>query len=131
MTKLQDVIGVNKHPGLNLGPNEIWYKKNESWGKSFDNTGLVIDPNNLSETHALIGSVQSNDPDDIYNMMQMEVWSPNREGHFLLRARSLCCFSMCELDVVVIGGISRHTNVVLKRGFVIIDKPTIFHAHKK
>jgi hypothetical protein len=62
------------------------------------------DPENLDDTHVLLGVISENDPEKIFHMMQGEQWSPHGEARALIQAKGLKHTSMSVGDVVVVNG---------------------------
>jgi len=105
---LNDAAAIN--PALARGSTEIWYMSPSFWDvgyRGFDNLekkGLLPDPNNLNETHILLGKIAAHDLEDIFGMMQGEFWSPEGEANSLIRRKGLQHTSMSVGDVVVVSG---------------------------
>ena len=96
-------------PGLQQGPTKIWYYRPEhardlglgvEWCRQH---GRLPDPRDLQRTHGLLGSIKATDPDQIYRMLQGEVWSPAGESRQLIKSLHLTHTSMSVGDVVEIG----------------------------
>lgn len=83
---------------IEQGETEIWYQRPEQFGE------LTVHPTNLKETHILLGKVKSERPDNIFNFMQGEHWSPNGEARELIESLGLEHTSMSTGDVVRTGG---------------------------
>lgn len=101
---------------LPIGNTEIWYWKStgdgEDQGKVADylmgyewckKKGFLPDPNNLSETHILLGKIAETKLDDIYFKMQGEFWSPNGEARQLIKSKGLNHTTMSVGDIIKIG----------------------------
>ena len=65
---------------------------------------MLPDPDALDRTHVKIGTLQEQDPDRVYHMMQGEMWSPNGEARDFISASGSSHTSMSIGDIVVIGG---------------------------
>jgi len=83
---------------LSPGEVEIWYKK--------EKVGIVgiLDPNNLTKTHVLLGKV-SGRIDPIFWAMQGENWSPNGEAKTFIENIGASHTSMSVGDVFVINNV--------------------------
>jgi len=91
------------HPKLKsaLGPGEtqVWYKR-ERAGALFNVPDP--DPSNLTATHALLGTVNGTDPEELFYALQGEIWSPKGEARQLVLGKGLHHTSMSVGDVLVI-----------------------------
>jgi len=88
-------------PGLQEGKTQIWFTK----AKNFFcfNQGEMPIKETLCETHGFLGEILETDLDEIYRIMQEDVWSPNGDGQALLDWEEVAHASMCIGDVIVIG----------------------------
>lgn len=93
---------LNDAPYLKLkqGPTEIWYMRPEHFREGI--MGAEPDPNDLEKTHVLLGTIQSDVPEDIFFLMQGENWSPRGEANQLILDKGLKHTSMSVGDVIVI-----------------------------
>ena len=57
----------------------------------------------LKRTHKLLGTVGTHNPDEIFNMMQGEAWSPNGEARAFISHLGIHHTSMSVGDVIEIG----------------------------
>lgn len=55
---------------------------------------------NLGDTHVWLMDLEAENPEDVFQKMQGEVWSPNGEAKGLISTRGLCHTSMSVGDVV-------------------------------
>ena len=94
---------------LRPGPTKIWYYRPDhsrdlgmgaEWCRQH---GRLPDPGNLQRTHELLGSVLATDPDQIYRLLQGEVWSPAGEARQLIKRLNLTHTSMSVGDIIEIG----------------------------
>ena len=61
-------------------------------------------PKELGKTHILLGKIKEIDPEQIFYIMQGEIWSPNGEANELIHSKGLVHTSMSLGDVVVTNG---------------------------
>ena len=107
-------------PGLSKGSTEIWYASPEtsrdaSMGYAWlEKEGMLPDPDNLENTHILLGKISERDPRQIYRIMQGENWSPEGEANSFLKSNGLYHTSISIGDIIVVGG---KTLMVDKSGF--------------
>jgi len=98
--------GIDK---LESGNTEIWYMKpsffrDGIWGYDrLADEGELPDPRRLSKTHILLGEVKARNLDEIFYMMQGDIWSPRGEARSLIRKRGLQHTSMSVGDVIKRG----------------------------
>jgi hypothetical protein len=91
------------------GDTEIWYFKPDmsremvSW--EFVKKRNLVDPNDLTKTHVLLGKIAEKDPEIIFYEMQGEKWSPRGEARDLIQKSGAWHTSMSIGDVVVIDGV--------------------------
>lgn len=76
------------------GTTEIWYAKNPTFR---------ADPFHGDETHALVGTIDETNPEEIWAMMQGEAWSPKGEARNLIGNLGLQHTSMSVGDALVMG----------------------------
>lgn len=88
------------------GNTEIWYWKGEH-GRDFmmgydfmKKHSSSFDPNNLSQTHVLVGKIAETDPNKIFSMMQGESWSPRGEARDMIEKLGVEHTSMSVGDVI-------------------------------
>lgn len=91
------------------GNTEIWYWHSDlgrnfmmgyKWLKERNNT---FDPNNLEQTHALVGKIAETDPETVWSLMQGEAWSPNGEARNFINRLDVGHTSMSVGDIIKIG----------------------------
>lgn len=58
----------------------------------------------LDETHVLLGSIQCDNLEYIFNYMQGENWSPNGEARELIEHKGLSHTSMSVGDIIIRNG---------------------------
>lgn len=107
---LEDAADVTGDSRYRPGVAKVWYVGPEfgrDYRGGFDD---VIEygrhtpsKRSVQMTHEPIGSVDSNDPEEIFEMMQAFNWSPNGEAHDLIQSKGLHHTSMSVGDVVEIG----------------------------
>lgn len=117
-TSLADAAQATGNQRYGAGKTEVWYYKLEdtnertprfaSLGIYKDpSTGKIIatlpDPKNLEATHAKIGTIDSDEPEEIFYLMQGEVWSPRGQANDMIRESNTGHTSMSVGDVVVIN----------------------------
>lgn len=90
------------------GNTEIWYWKSDN-GRDFmmgydfmQKHNASFDPNNISQTHVLVGKIAETDPNEIFSMMQGEVWSPRGEARDMIEKLDTGHTSMSVGDVMKI-----------------------------
>lgn len=108
-TSLADAAVVTGDPRYGKGSTEVWYGKDNAMrdlmmGSSFLlRHGIALpDPENLPATHVFMGKVAVTHPDEVFGMMQGEVWSP--EGQARSMAQKVGHTSMSVGDIVVVAG---------------------------
>jgi len=106
-TNLNDAASI--HAGLKAGETKIWYFKDgmsrdlmmgHEWLSKYNK---LPNKNDLTATHACLGSVAETDPDEIFMVMQGEHWSPRGEARDLIKNLGLSHTSMCIGDVIQVG----------------------------
>jgi len=102
--------------GLQKGPVQVAFIKAPNFFK-FNSGDRVPSLATLEDTHSVIGSVLETDLDEIWRMLQQDVWSPNGEAEQMLFASEVAHSSMSNGDVVLIDG---HAWVCTEDGFVEI-----------
>jgi hypothetical protein len=96
-TSLNDAAFIQ--PVLAPGDLQIWYRRDTLPTQGF--IYPAIDPNNLEETHILLGEIQGADNlEMIFCPLQGESWSPNGEAHDLITSLGLHHTSMSIGDVI-------------------------------
>lgn len=91
------------------GKTQIWYWKPEfsrdmSEGYEFlKSNNMLPDLDNLSATHRPLGTLAQEDPNQIFSMMQAEVWSPSGQAQDLIKRLGLNHTSMSVGDIIVIN----------------------------
>jgi hypothetical protein len=95
---------INDSDILPVGSTQIWYMKPDYFRKGTSGEGGV-DPKDLTKTHVHLGNVYYTDLEDVFKVMQGEVWSPNGEANGLIVSKGLRHTSMSVGDVVVVGGV--------------------------
>ena len=94
---------------LAKGNTEIWYMdksfiRDGLMGyKNLEKKGMLPDPENLDETHVLLGKIKENDKEDIFGLMQGGNWSPMGEANGLIGKKGLRHTSMSVGDIIKIG----------------------------
>ncbi len=100
--------------GLSRGNTQIWYtnpKHFSDFALGFDsavNKGTAIlptAPEDLSNTHILLGSISEDGIETIFKNLQEENWSPLGEAKSLIEGLGLKHTSMSIGDIIVKGGI--------------------------
>ena len=82
--------------GFSVGDTEIWYFKGFSENVNYSEKYL-------ESTHEYLGSIKETDPEQIFTMMQGDVWSPNGEASNLIKSKRLMHTSMSVGDVITSG----------------------------
>lgn len=91
------------------GKTQIWYWKPEFSRDMIEgyeflkNNNMLPDPDNLSATHRPVGTLSQEDPNQIFSMMQSEVWSPSGQAQDLIKNLGLNHTSMSVGDIIVIN----------------------------
>jgi hypothetical protein len=76
---------------------DVWYMR-----PSFFCEGILgIVPVDLSKTHEYLKTVEAKSLEEVYSMMQGEIWSPNGEARELILSKGLEHTSMSIGDVAV------------------------------
>ena len=89
------------------GSTQIWYLKK-------GNNAELLDPNNPSATHAMVGTITEKDPEMILSMMQIESWDPDNRAEKMLAQLGVQHTSMNTGDAVVVESTM---HVILSDGF--------------
>lgn len=109
--KLSDAAEATGDPRYAGRGTEIWYVK-PKFGRDFrmgpeflKEQGIPIPTQtaDLTETHILLGEVGERDPEEVYEMMQGEFWSPEGQARGLISRLGLHHTSMSVGDVLVVG----------------------------
>lgn len=87
---------------------QVWYWKDQyardmMMGLEFAIKKQVFDPNDITKTHDLLGTLKESDPEKIWMMMQGEAWSPEGQGRWLIDNGDFGHTSMSVGDILVIG----------------------------
>lgn len=108
---LADAAEVTGDPRYAGHGAEVWYMKAEVFRDFSMGVRFILSqgdrplPTNdtLKDTHVLIGEVGAHDPDEVWEMMQGETWSPNGEAQGILLGSGVRHTSMSVGDIVRIG----------------------------
>jgi hypothetical protein len=73
------------------------------------------DPDKLSATHVLIGTIAETNPEKVFSLMQAEAWSPQNEAEEMVNKLGAGHTNMDTGDIIVIGN---QVLFVDKKGFV-------------
>lgn len=91
------------------GETQIWYWK-ENLGhemmkgyEALKRENRLPDPNNLSATHVMIGTVAETNPSNVFSMMQAEAWSPQNQADAMTNRLGVGHIGMDTGDIIVIG----------------------------
>ena len=100
---------VSLNDAIPEGKTEIWYMKPENFrdlimGYDFSKDRVNIDKNDLSKTHIHLGNIDIDDPEEIFEKLQGESWSPNGEAKELIQSKGLQHTSMSVGDIIKING---------------------------
>lgn len=100
---------------------KVWYMRPDWFRDGI--CGEVPDPAKLQATHIMLREVEAASLDQVYAMMQGEIWSPNGEARGLIESKGLAHTSMSVGDVIEAeGGIMW---VVASVGFTRLDGPPL------
>lgn len=94
------------------GDTEIWYVKKSYepvMQKGYDalhEQNRLPNINTLYRTHSMIGTVQPDDPEDVYGIMQAEAWDPDGKSKQMLNSVGVDHASMNIGDVVVVNDVA-------------------------
>lgn len=84
---------------------EIWYMKPEWFGEGI--LGGLPDKSDLAKTHVHLTDIElvrhSSELEEIWRMMQAEMWSPNGEARQLIEEKGLAHTSMSVGDAIKLG----------------------------
>lgn len=112
-TSLADAAQTTNNPRYGAGKTEVWYYKLEDtprrtpeFASLGTHKGLATLPNpkDLDATHAKIGTIDSNEPEEVFYLMQGEVWSPRGQANDIISKSDTGHTSMSVGDVVVVNG---------------------------
>jgi hypothetical protein len=104
---LADASGYD--PRYGHGKTEIWYTKpgytrdfrmGPDWLKK---KGILPAADDIEITHVHVGNVDVSDLDEVWGMMQGEIWSPKGEARNLISGLELGHTSMSVGDIIKIG----------------------------
>jgi hypothetical protein len=108
---LNDAALVTGNPGYELGRTEIWYMNRAGWDdfsmgwKYAEKKGVEMPTKrNLKDTHGFLGRIKESNLNDIFRMMQGEMWSPEGQANQLIRRSGLVHTSMSVGDIVIKNG---------------------------
>jgi hypothetical protein len=106
------------------GNTEIWYW-HEDLGRDFTmgykwirDHNVPFDPNNLEQTHALVGKIAETDPETVWSLMQGEAWSPAGEAYGFIQRLGVGHTSMSVGDII---RVNNKTLMVDKAGFTDVS----------
>lgn len=77
----------------------VFYQTRDTINKVGFQDISVITKDTILQTHIYIKDVEANNVDDVYTMMQGEMWSPNGEARKLIQSKGLLHTSMSVGDV--------------------------------
>jgi hypothetical protein len=109
---LSDAAQATGDSRYGSGTTEVWYYSRDEGSRPPDCTdgyefaqkkGSLPDPANLAATHVRIGVVDEGDLENVYHMMQGNVWSPKGQAWDLIVASRTGHTSMSVGDVVVVN----------------------------
>lgn len=123
-TNVNDAAKVTNNQGYAPGSTRIWYARPEK-GRDLRmghewcfERKLLPSPKNLAATHIEVGAIAATDPEDIFEMMQGEAWSPAGQSRGLIVGLGLDHTSMSVGDVIQVGD---NVFMVDRCGFVLLD----------
>lgn len=96
-------------PELGEGATKIWYARSGSdvdpmsWLRTIRKNKGSSFKGDLGETHTLLGTVRSEEPEKLFHALQGEMWSPNGEARGLISSLGLSHTSMSVGDAIQIG----------------------------
>lgn len=96
-TELSDASVYN--PKYGCGRSEVFYSRNH-FTTELEGSRPVFDRNN----YVKLGNIASEDLEEIFMLMQGEMWSPNGEANQLIRALGLRHTSMMVGDIIKVKG---------------------------
>ncbi len=105
MTTLKDISG-SIDPRYGTGTTKVWYQKPSFFRDGHMGHAWLVEHNlvptaaSLTETHACVGAVDTDEPEVVFMMMQGESWSPRGEARGLIMGLGLEHTSMSVGDIV-------------------------------
>jgi hypothetical protein len=105
MSTLKDIAGGIDHR-YGSGVMRVWYMKpsffrDGNMGHEWlVEQGLVPSLATLAQTHTLVGTLDVDNPEEAWHMMQGEFWSPRGEANAFIRELGLQHTSMSVGDIV-------------------------------
>jgi len=105
MSTLKDIAG-SIDPRYGTGVTKVWYMKasffrDGNMGHEWlEEQGLVPTLATLEQTHTLVGTLDIDNPEEAWQMMQGEFWSPRGEANSFIRELGLRHTSMSVGDIV-------------------------------
>lgn len=92
------------------GATEVWYMRPEVFRDLTMGSEFVLgycreampDPKNLERTHVLVGRIAA-EPEEVFELMQGDFWSPRGEARHLIERLGLRHTSMSVGDVIKVG----------------------------
>jgi hypothetical protein len=111
------------HAELAPGSTEVWYSKGDSFREMSGGPKYLAKVNKLptadalSETHSKIGSINTVDLDEVFFLMQGEIWSPNGEARNVIGDSEARHTSMSVGDIIKLNGV---IHMVANDGFVVL-----------
>lgn len=109
---LADAAEVTGDPRYGGRGAKVWYYKREysrditmghDWLSKNMPELIPSSVQDLKETHVLLGEVGEGNPEDVYQMMQGIIWSPDGQANSLIRSKKLTHTSMNMGDVIQFG----------------------------
>lgn len=109
-TSLADAAEVTGQARYGTGTTKVWYMKPDFFQDGIFGSEFLVQRGRklptvetLSETHACVGTLDVDDPGEVWVMMQGESWSPEGEANAFIRALGLQHTSMSVGDIVQKG----------------------------
>lgn len=99
------------------GDTEVWYvKKNyesimERGYDALHEQNRLPNIDTLYRTHSMIGTVQPDDAEDVYSIMQAEAWDPEGKSKQMLNSVGVDHASMNVGDVVIVNDVAYFADI--------------------
>jgi hypothetical protein len=110
-TDLLTSVAAHIDPRYGTGTTKVWYMKPDFFRDGNMGHEWLVERNlvpslaTIEKTHTLVGTLDVSDPEDAYQMMQGENWSPRGEARGLIAGLGLQHTSMSVGDIVESAGV--------------------------
>lgn len=107
---LADAASLTGNPAYGTGTTKVWYarpdfKRDAIMGLEWlREHGQTPSRSLLEATYVCVGTVNLDDPEDVWDAMQGERWSPGGQARSLIKTLGLAHTTLCVGDIAEING---------------------------